>query len=473
MGQSPSVGPDRSTWRAAVRLCVRVALVTGLVVFYVTAASEHARRVNTSKARGDQTPCLRYAINLYENWHGKNPPILGDRNRMPLYPAFQALFYDPRLSDPEFFVEAKKRNIRLSLLLLALLGAIFHWHLPRHVATNLILIVAFGYFVFKAGYVQPELLFYFLFFVAFLASCHLIACRGTTARVVFAVLAGTFAALAHLTKAAMPPFVVVVLTVCGVREITCLLRDWRRATEARAVLLRRFAVGAIACSLLGACFLGVMYPYISNSKRVFGQYFYNVNSTFYIWYDGWAQAIGGTRAYKDRVGWPSMPAEQLPSMRKYLRTHSVRQIAARIRGGLVDMLKQSYNRYWYFKYAVLYVVFAGLLLASNRTAAVDMVREHGALFCFLVIYGAVYLLLTAFYHPVSGTGTARYLLAHVTPLMFVLSLLSARAPFRDTVWSVGRIDLTPTHFQWLVSITLGLDLTFSLWPRLMTTYAGF
>lgn len=447
--------------------------MAGLVVFYVTAATEHARRVNTSKARGDQTPCLQYAINLYANWHGKDPPILGDRNRMPLYPAFQALFYDPRLSDPEFFVVAKRRNIRLSLVLVLLLGAIFRWQLPRHIATNLTLIVAFGYFVFKAGYVQPELLFYFLFFVTFLASCYLIGCRSAAARMVFAMLAGTFAALAHLTKAAMLPFVVVLLTVCGVREIACFLREWRRTAGTRAASLRRLVQGAVTCSLVAACFLGVMYPYISNSKRVFGQYFYNVNSTFYVWYDGWPQAIRGTRAHHDRTGWPSMPAGRLPSMGTYLRTHSPRLIVTRIRGGFVDMLKQSYNTYWYFKYAVMYVVFAGVLLASNRPAAVEVVRQNAALFGFLVIYAAVYLLLTAFYRPVSSTGTARYLLTHVAPLMFVLSFLAARAPFRDTVWPVGAIEISPTHFHWLVSITLGLDLTFSLWFRLMTTYGGF
>ena len=35
-------------------------------------------------------------------------------------------------------------------------------------------------------------------------------------------------------------------------------------------------------------------PYLSTSKRVFGQYFYNVNSTFYMWYDDWPHASVGT-----------------------------------------------------------------------------------------------------------------------------------------------------------------------------------
>ena len=63
---------------------------------------------------------------------------------------------------------AKRWNIRLSLALLAVLAVIFARRLPPLVATNLTLVVAFTYVIFKAGYAQAELLFYFLIFVLFL-----------------------------------------------------------------------------------------------------------------------------------------------------------------------------------------------------------------------------------------------------------------------------------------------------------------
>ncbi len=87
---------------------------------------------------------------------------------MPVYAGYLALFYDPAISDDEYFVVAKRWNIRLSLALLAVLAVIFARRLPPLVATNLTLVVAFGYFIFKAGYAQAELLFYFLVFVLFL-----------------------------------------------------------------------------------------------------------------------------------------------------------------------------------------------------------------------------------------------------------------------------------------------------------------
>lgn len=64
------------------------------------------------------------------------------------------------------------------------------------------------------------------------------------------------------------------------------------------------------------CFLGVMAPYLINSKRVFGRYFYNVNTTFYIWYDNWPLASVGTYSYGDHDGWPTLPRSQLPGPRQ-------------------------------------------------------------------------------------------------------------------------------------------------------------
>ena len=48
----------------------RVVLLVALAMFYVSAATEHARQVNTSKARGDQSGYLGDAQNMYANWHG-------------------------------------------------------------------------------------------------------------------------------------------------------------------------------------------------------------------------------------------------------------------------------------------------------------------------------------------------------------------------------------------------------------------
>src|SRR4030095_1983942 len=188
---------------------LRVALLSVLAVFYAVAATEHADRVNTFKARGDQSGYLWDAQNVQSNWHGAEPPVLiGERNRMPLYAAFLAMFWNPAMSNDEFFARAKIWNIYLSLALLVVLAVIFAFSLPPLPATNLTLVVAFGYFIFKAGYSQAELLFYFLFFVAFLLLWDRLR-RPLTLKAALrrAAAAGSFAALAHLTKAALVPLV--------------------------------------------------------------------------------------------------------------------------------------------------------------------------------------------------------------------------------------------------------------------------
>src|SRR3979409_464788 len=109
---------------------VRVALLLVLAVFYVAAATEHASRVNTFKARGDQSGYLSDGQDIYANWHGeKTPIVIGPRNRMPLYAAFLAAFWSPAWSNEDFFTKAKIWNIYLSLALLAVLAVVFAYYL--------------------------------------------------------------------------------------------------------------------------------------------------------------------------------------------------------------------------------------------------------------------------------------------------------------------------------------------------------
>jgi hypothetical protein len=447
-------------------------LLIGLAVFYHAAATEHARVQNTSRVRADQSGYLWDAVGVHGNWWNDDPDVLiGERNRMPLYPGFLALFYDPALSPEEFFARGKRLNILLSIVLLAVLFAIFARHLPGLVATNLLLIVAFGYFVFKAGYVQTELLFYFLVFVTFLTLAHLLEARSRAAGLGLAALGGVLAALAHLAKASMLPLVAIFLLVFGVRELARLVRSHPDPGGGRRALAR-FGWRAAAGVVFLACFLGALSPYITTSKRVYGQYFYNVNTTFYMWYDDWPSASVGTYSHGDAVGWPTLPADQIPSARTYWRDHTLRQIGARLADGYWEMVTISYQRFWYMKYVALYVAFAGLLMVTCRRPFARLVCEHGALFAFMLLYGVAYLTAIAFYRPISGS-TSRMLLAHLAPLLFVLSCFFVRPPFRDVQWRAAGIPVTPGHFHLLVLATIALDLVFTLPPRLMESFAGY
>jgi hypothetical protein len=441
----------------------------GLAAFYVTAASEHARVVNLSKARGDQSGFLADAEQVYANWHGLTPPgLVGKRNSMPVYAGYLSLFYDPQMSDDEYFLVARAWNIRLSLVLLAILGCVFAWHLPRLLAANLTLIIAFSVFVFKAGYSQPELLFYTLVFLTFLVFLHLLGTPPGRKQLTLAVVGGLLSGLTYLTKAAVMPLVAIFVAVFLLQALVMTARAGRNASGLSTMAVR-FAPPAI---LVATC-LAVLSPYLIHNKQTFGRYFYNVNTTFYVWYDNWPAASVGTILHGDGVGWPTLPESELPSMQKYLRTHSVADITARLAGGFKDMAIRSFNTYWYFKYVALYAAIVVAAFAANGQAALDVIRSKPTESLFVLAYTGVYLMATAFYEPISGTGTTRLLMAHIMPLLFVASLFLAEPPIAATRWTVGATTVTMSHVHVFVTATLVLDILFVVWPRLMTTYGGF
>lgn len=461
--------PTVRTKRRQVLVALLGALmIGGLAWFYVTAATEHARRVNTVKARGDQSGYLWDAQRVYRNFHGYRPPFLiGERNRMPVYAGYLALFYKRGMSDPDYFEVAKQANIYLSVGLLALIALVVRRQVPPLPAVNFVGVLAFGYFIFKAGYSQSELLFYTLFLFTFIACWHVFAARGRRA-LWLAALAGALAGISHLTKAAMPPYVAIfAATYLPAALIEADVRgSW---ADRRRLLGERVAATAV----FALVFLTILSPYLLTSKRVFGQYFYNVNSTFYVWYDNWAQASVGTYAHGDGEGWPKMPADELPSASRYWRTHTVGQIGERLAGGFSDMAEKSYSMFNYLHYVVLFLVTTCVVIGARLRAMRELVAAHAGLTSFLAVYGLAYLLLVAFYHPTSGTGTARFLLAHLAPLLFALSRLLAHPSIATSRATLAGRAITLQHFHAVITLVLALDIAFRVWPRLMTTYGGF
>jgi hypothetical protein len=450
--------------RRFLRASAGLAVLALLAWFYHAAATAHARTVNTSKARGDQSAYLGEAKLIYANWTGKlNPPIVQPRNRMPLYPAFLAMLYDPAWSDDELFVHAKEQSIWLSLVLLAAIGFVARRSLPPLLAANLLLIVAFGCFVFRAGYAQSEVLFNAFNFVAFVMMWRVFRERSAMPGLVWAGAAGALAATAHLTKAAMLPLVALFVLVCIGGELLAL---WRRGPA--AVLGWRLGGGVVTALV----FLAVLYPYVSTSKRVHGQYFYNLNTSALIWYDNYPQASIALMSYGPD-GWPPGPPDQRPGLIRYWREHTTAEIAARFGHGFLDMLTSSYRTFWYLKFVAAYLALAVLLAATARRAFLEAIGRNRSLVVFLGLYAAVYVPAIAFYEPVSGTGTTRFLMPHLTPFLFACSAFFAAEPFRRCRWPVGDVEVTAAHLHIAVLGSMLFDIAFWLWPRIMTTYGGF
>lgn len=414
------------------RILLSVIIVL-LVVGYAWRAVQIAENDNTDRFSADQGAYMNYTQDVWE--HGFFAQ--GDRARMPLYPWVQSLFYDPDLGDEELFRRGKFVNIGLSLLLLAAVAAIVKRRLPWLTIGGLLLAIAFTVFLFKAPNYQPELLFYTLTLAAFLLLAHVL--RQPDWR--WAVLAGLVAALAQYAKAAALPMVVL-FGFWGCISAMAALAGSREASVSEEKHLEwGQAARRLLPVLLTLCvFLGALAPYLIQSKRIYGRYWYNVSVTFYMWYDSWAEAKQGTRAHGDREGWPDMPADEIPSARKYLAEHTPWQITERLASGLVHLESKARHLRGYYRYVVVYGMAVLVLLGWHRRRAWVFLRQRAVLVLFGASYIVLSILLYAWYVPISGDN--RFILALFMPLVVSAALVlhaPALAP-PIVVWRRHRLD---------------------------------
>lgn len=418
-----------------------VAFALLLATFYLNAAF-HYSVVNREYWLSDQEAYLQFARAVHE--HGF--PYTGDRAFMPLYPYTLATFLDFRQALPPLYAQAKAINIFLSVGLLGTIFLVLRRYFKLYVSSLLAAIVAFTLFIYKAAYTQPELLFYTLFFFSFLALLSLLQ----RPRWGMAVVAGVLLAAAHLTKASVLPLVGLFVVFAGIRVI----RE-RMTGSAWNVVLQYIATFA----LTGLVFLGLLAPYLLESKERFGQYFYNVNSTFYIWYDSWGEVLEGTRAHGDSVAWPDVPADQIPSMGSYLAKHSFTEILQRFGRGLAV---QARNLTFTFAAASFPLLASfGLALTANddKKRAKALVQDYAIPAAFTISLFAGYILLFAWYSPIADYADQRFVYGLYVPILFVAFFVMEK--LRQTQKKNGG-SIWPVRAYTLMAIILVADMLLRL-----------
>lgn len=452
----PAFELSRFEWSTALE----AGLVAIALLVFAVGAYWHGQVVNTDQARGDQGAYMAYAKGVAEQPF----EYVGGRNRMPVYPYLQALVYQDGMEDETFFERGKVFSIFLSSLLLVGLYLLFRVDLSPIASLVMWSITTFTVFMFKAAYVQPELLFYSLFFLGFYLLVRLFRRPAWW----HSALAGAVLGVAHLTKAAVLP---ALLLFIGFYALAALHRAYRGLVEDREFgeeLLRR--AGHLAAVVV--FFLGVTSPYLITSKEVFGRYFYNVNSTFYMWYDSWDEVVEGTRAHGDRVGWPDMPEEEIPGPIKYLKEHSGYEILDRIREGLKRVAyRTTHMSFGWFKYAAFYLVLVGGVGAVRLRRTAKMFHEQPVASLFVAALGGSYLILWAWYVPIAVGN--RFMLTLFLPFMWCLFRVLSDDRFRSPVLTLrGREVPWRAAVHLTVGFALLVDLVFFLRPRLMEMYAG-
>jgi hypothetical protein len=427
---------------------------------YVDAAVRHGRLVNTSLENTDQAAYFEYAVNIHENGAAHT----GNRNQMPLYPFLQSLVYDPELTVEDSFARGKAFNIGLSVVLLAGVFLLWRMSFPPIQTVALLLVTAFTVFLFRAAYIQGELFYYVLAFGTFLLFCRLLEAPSWG----LAAVTGLSVAVTHLTKASVLPALLLFIAIAGSRVCWLVLRaSGKEAAERRAT--QRAAVRQAAMvAVVPAVFLLVASPYLITSARVYGSAFYNVNSTFYMWYDGWADARSGSIRAGDRFGWPGLPDDSLPSPVRYVREHTPGQIAARFVDGLRILFGRSVETYGYWKYVVFYGLAALVAALVERRRALEHIVEQPFAIAFVLAYLASYALLYAWYIPVAAGN--RLVLGLFLPYMYASARVLQVTGEADPGGRRYSTLFTAVHVAMIAGVVL--ELHEILTERIETVYGG-
>jgi hypothetical protein len=423
----------------------RAAAYLGLLAAYVTAAVVHARVVNVDVGRHDQSAYLAVARELART-HFEAPT---NRMQMPLYPMLQALFLvDPGAPDDVVFPRAKLVNVALSVILVAILHLFFRRALPRLEALVATLATAFTVFVFRAGYVQTELLFYTLSFFLFVALGRLWE-RPSFA---FAGLAGALAGLSFLAKGSVTPGLALFAAMFVARSA------WLERS-ARAVAVRVAQLAAVA-----GAFVATTWPYLATSKRLYGEWLFNLSTRYAAWCDSWDQFMDLQARLGPWWTWGRYPERDLPSMGNYLRSHSLASMAEREVLGLGEVLGNAMIGHGYFEVIVLYLAFAWLSLRAGRGVRSIDPRSLPA---FAIPYALLYLALFGFYAPIAAGP--RFVLMIFLPVLYTaLRAGAARAP---SVVAFGR-TIAWRDFNAFVLAVLVLHVAFVLPATIGRIYAG-
>jgi hypothetical protein len=420
---------------------------------YIGLAFVHAVLVNTNPGRHDQSTYLWGARTLHES-HFAAPT---NRSQMPAFLYVQALFYPDGAREADAFGRAKVVSIALSAVLLLALGVFFARSLPKREGRIAMLATAFTVFVFRAAYVQAELLFYTVAFFGFAALCRLWERPSLRA----AAVAGLLEALAFLSKGSVQPgialFVVLYLARSG----------W----EARAHgpgRLRELGQRLAELAVLLATFLAPLAPYLAKSKEMYGSYFFNMNTRYVMWCDSWDAFLAREAAIGKWWSWGALPEGELPSLGHYLREHTFAAMARREVRGVGEVLGNLVIGTGYFEFIALYLAFAAVAFGFTRSPrrAIGAVEPRSPV-AFALPYVLVYLAVFGFYAPIAAG--ARFSLMLWLPVLYTTLRAGVRA---QPTALFGARRITWAELNAFVLLLLVLHVLFVVPTTIGRIYAG-
>ncbi|MCB1231272.1 MAG: hypothetical protein KDN19_13440 [Verrucomicrobiae bacterium] len=349
------------------------------------------------------------------------------RHRMPGYAFLLSLLYvesdayertsdeDPRNISPEYFSRAKHFNIALSLLSVVAVYFVCRRFLPKVESHLVTWSFAWLVAVIRAPYVQPEIAFYVLFLIGFVALWQLIV----KPRWWLAPVAALALAAAFLLKSTVVPLMALFLVAAIAKSVLLLYRGLRNRTpEAWGPPVKQLAV-AFAVPV---CFAFLLLPYFRHTAEMYGSALWDAHSQHYMWMDSDAEKRFWRNAGVSEPDFVVPPDKVLPTFSSYLQTHDAQEMVRRVSVGWKHTRNMIRDRYRSFDFLVrrfaplLLLVLA--LVSWRRTR--QILREHWAEALLVFGFFAGYGLLYSWYEAI-GVGP-RLCLALFLPALFFAML---------------------------------------------------
>ncbi len=262
-----------------------------------------------------------------------------------------------------------------------------------------------------------------------------------------AASAGFLVGLAQLAKSGALVMLGLFVVVAAVTTL------WRLRSD-------RPEAGRMAASLGAAVllFVCVVAPYAANSQARYGSAAYNVNTTYYAWYDAWSEVVEGTLAHGDSQGPAQLTADEIPSPARYARTHGVGDVIARFHHGFDRTVEVVSHSYGYAAFCAVLVGIALLLALIQPRRVARWARARLPLVCFGALTFVAYLLTSMWWVPISDGN--RFVLCLFLPLV-VVSVEAINRLGRGIDIPIGARVIDAASFS-LISVTAGV-LVFGSW----------
>lgn len=270
------------------------------------------------KPEFDELAYISHVETIYESdtyWY------LGDRNRMPLFNYLLTIFYSEDFSENFQYKIFQLTN----LLFVVIISIIYTVKIRSHFKSKIYFYccVIFTLFIPVISYIHDvvvESLFYITYGIFCLYAKNILEKPHRKNYFKFSFVS----VVLYLLKATGLNLFFISLILFGI------INFYKKKISIKNTIINSF--------LSIILFITLCSPYlIENYNKFNGHIFYNVNTTFYVWYDSWEEVESGTKFYGDRLGWPRMPESELPSFEKYLDEHSLKEIIKRFLQGYISI----------------------------------------------------------------------------------------------------------------------------------------